>query len=525
MKETVKVNLGGQLFDLDSDAFEKLKKYLDSLKRKFSASPKEAEEIVEDIEIRIAELLAAKISDKKQVISLADVEEVISQLGTAEEMDEPESEETEQPSSKSKGQSRSKKRFYRDTENSVLGGVCSGLSAYFDIDPIWIRLIFVILFFAPFAGLLIYIILWIVIPQARTTAQKLEMRGKPVNISNIEESVKDEFDKVKSKIKDIPNSKGYQNIESGLSEFFRVLGNALLVFIKVLGILIGVFLLLAFIFAIIGIVAGGALFFPGEWFNTWDWPHFGFWPHFTITGICLFLVIIIPIIAVLVKIIKLLFGIKTQNQVAAGLGATIWVLALITFIVMLASDIDRGTFRNTEHTKYSFDISTNEPLFIGVDVQDNSNHQFEHYQFFDREFVWDEWNNDYLAHPKVIIKRSKSNQIKLDIYKTYLHFQVGKKPSKWEKLADYEWRMSDSQLILDEFYIVDDDYIWRIPKVRVVITVPEGLDITCDESAINILGINCNASSDIFDSFENEEVIDNTDSKVEVLKELEESAE
>lgn len=524
MKETVKVNLGGQLFDLDSDAYEKLKKYLDSLKRKFGGSPKEAEEIVEDIEIRIAELLSAKIGDKKQVIILADVDEVISQLGTADEMDEPESEEADQTETKSKSQSRGKKRFYRDTDNSVLGGVCSGLSAYFDIDPIWIRLLFVVLFFANLAGLLIYVILWIAIPPARTTAQRLEMRGKPVNINNIEESVKKEFDKVTSKIKDIPHSKGYKNIESGLTEFFRVLGNALLVFLKIIGILIGVSLLLAFIFAIIGLVAGGALFFPGEWFNTWHWPHIGLWPHFTITGICLFLIIVIPIVAVIVKIIKLLFGIQTRNQVAAGLGATIWVMALITFIVLLASDIDRGTFRNTEHTEYYFDIPQNKQLSIFVDEHDNSNHHLEYYQFFDREFVWDEWNDDYLDKPNVIIRRSDSKQIKLDIYKNYLHFQIGKKPSRWEKLADYDWRMSDSRLILDEFYTVDEDYVWRLPKVKVIITVPEDIDIICDKSAVNILDINCNASLEEFESFEIEEEIDDT-IKIRILEEFEEGEE
>lgn len=523
MKETVKVNLNGQLFDLDSDAYEKLKRYLDTLHRKFGVSPEEAGEIIEDIEARIAELLATRINEKKQVITLADVEEIISQLGTPEELEDEEiGDEEKATSAKSSGnQTTHKKRFYRDTENSILGGVGSGLGAYFNIDPIWIRLLFVVLFFANLAGLLIYIVLWVVIPPARTTAQKLEMQGKPVNINNIEESVKEEFNKVSSSIKNIPNSKGYKNIESGLSEFFRALGNILLVLLKIVGIIVGVSLLLAFIFTIIGVVAGGALFFPGQWFNNWNWFHFGGWPHLTLAGMCLLIIVILPIIAVLVKIVKLMFGVKTRNNVAAGLGATVWVVALITFIVLIVTDIERGTFRNTDYTEYYFEIEDSNTLYIDVDLRDNSNHQLEYYQFFDREFVWDEWSDDYLDSPEVILKRSTDDRIKLEIHKSYLDFQVGKKPSGWNKLADYNWRVSDSRLVLDEYYSVDEDYIWRLPKVKVVVIVPEDVDVVCSNRANNKLDVNCNSTYETYEKIEEIEDADN----VRILKSLEESEE
>lgn len=531
MKETVKVNLGGQLFNLDVDAYEKLKKYLNSLKRKFSGSPKEAEEIVEDIEARIAELLTAKIGDKKEVINLADVEEIIAQLGTADEMDEAEEEEAEQDSSfKSRAQSRRKKRFYRDVDNSVLGGVGSGLGAYFDIDPIWFRLLFVILFFANLAGLLIYVILWIVIPPARTTAQKLEMQGKPVNISNIEKNVKEEFDKVTNNIKNIPNTKGYKNFESGLAEFFRLLGQILLVMLKVAGVILGVGLLLTFIFVIIGFIAGGALFFPSGWFDGWNWhlPHFGFWTHWTLAGFCLFLVIFVPVFALLVKIVKLIFGIKTQNHVFAGLGATVWVLALITFIVFLVSDIERGTFQKTDHSEYYFDVAKNKPVYIGVALKDNSNHQLEYYQFFDKEFVRDEWNDDYLGKPKVVLRRSNNEKVKVEVYKNYLHLQVGKNTTKWQQLADYNWEFSDSRLTLDEYYSVDEKYTWRFPRVKVIITIPKDMDLVCDKNLKKVFDLNCNTiSNKQFDTDEDFEEafkeMNETGDKVKLLEKLEDT--
>ncbi len=495
MKETIKVNLGGQLFDLDNDAYERLKKYLDSLQRKFSTSPEGAEEIVEDIEARIAELLSLKINDKKHVITLEDINEIISQLGTAEEMENPDDENSPSDGTETKYQQESgkKRRFYRNIDNSVLAGVSSGIATYFNIDPIWIRLLFILLVFANLAGVIIYIILWVIIPPARTTAQKLEMQGKEVNIDNIGESVKEEFGKVKDNLHNISNSKGYQNIESGLKGFFNALGNIFLVFIKIVGILIGVSFLLAIVFSVLGIIAGGAVLFPGGRFIDWHFPNWGHLPHFTLAGICLFLVIIIPIIAVLVRTIKLIFGIKSKNNLGAGISITIWGLAFISLIVLLISDIDNGTFRTIKHTEQTFSYPANKPLYIDVNVEDNSRHQLEYYQFFDFEFVWDEWSDDFLGKPDIQIKRWDKEQVKIDVYTSYLNFRVGKKPFGRNFPVEYDWNFSGTALTIDEFYSVDEDDAWRVPKVKVILFVPENLDINCSNNTSEIFKLDCNS--------------------------------
>ena len=94
------------------------------------------------------------------------------------------------------------KKLYRDPENSVIGGVCGGLSAYFNMDPVIFRLLFVIFFFAGGASILVYVILWIVLPKAETAAQKLEMRGEKVNVSNLEKKIREEYDNVKENVKE-----------------------------------------------------------------------------------------------------------------------------------------------------------------------------------------------------------------------------------------------------------------------------------------------------------------------------------
>ena len=196
MKTTVNINLGGYPFHVDEDAYEKLKNYIDDLKSALS-SEENSKEIIDDIEGRIAELFRQRLSQYKQVVNLRDVEEVIAILGTPEDI----SGEGGGKSKKKKNSSASgTRKLYRDPVARVLGGVCSGLSIYAGI-PLWLmRVLFVAFTFLGGFSVLVYIILWIVIPEAKTTSQKIEMEGRPVNIENITDFVKQEFETVKKRM-------------------------------------------------------------------------------------------------------------------------------------------------------------------------------------------------------------------------------------------------------------------------------------------------------------------------------------
>jgi phage shock protein PspC (stress-responsive transcriptional regulator) len=191
MKITVSINLGGYAFYIDEDAYSELKRYMKNLELHF-ANEESSSEILSDIETRMAELLRSKITGYKQVITMADVEEIKSILGTPEDMSNQEG-----PKAREKFSSPGYHRIYRDPDHRIFGGVCSGMAAYWSIDPIIPRVIFAALILAGGLGVLIYLVLWIVIPEAKTTAQKIEMKGEPVNISNIKDSVKKEFNSVR----------------------------------------------------------------------------------------------------------------------------------------------------------------------------------------------------------------------------------------------------------------------------------------------------------------------------------------
>lgn len=191
MKKTYTIHLSGSVFYIEDDAYEVLQKYLVSLKNYFGDSG-EGREILADIEFRIAEIFHGKTTEEKKVVTLELVNEVVEMMGTPETFSE--AADIEEPFGEKTSR---KKRLYRDPEHQVLGGVCGGLAAYFDMDPVVVRLIMVLLVFFTGIAIFAYLILWVVVPKAVNAAQRLEMRGEEVTVKNIEKFIKEEVDSVK----------------------------------------------------------------------------------------------------------------------------------------------------------------------------------------------------------------------------------------------------------------------------------------------------------------------------------------
>jgi len=194
MKITVSINLGGYSFNIDEDAYAGLKMYLKNLGLHF-AGEDSSSEILSDIETRMAEIFRTKLTNYKQVINIEDVNQVITILGTPEDISD-----NDRPTARDKFSSPGYHRMYRDTDHRIVGGVCAGMAAYWNIELWVVRFIFLVLAMMG-VGILIYLILYIVLPEAKTTAEKISMKGNPVNIHNIKDSVKQEFDTVRKNMK------------------------------------------------------------------------------------------------------------------------------------------------------------------------------------------------------------------------------------------------------------------------------------------------------------------------------------
>jgi phage shock protein PspC (stress-responsive transcriptional regulator) len=205
MKTTITINLGGIVFHIDDDAYEMLHTYLMAVEKQFK-SDDERREVMSDIEARLSELFSETLGQKRDVIMRDDVSKIVEIMGEPEDFIDEEAHNdstnsSEKESRRRKSNQKTSKRLYRDPDTRMLGGVCGGLGAYFNIGPIIFRIIFILISFGMGSGIIIYVILWIVIPEASTTAQKLEMRGEPITIENIKKAVRDEFDNVRNNMK------------------------------------------------------------------------------------------------------------------------------------------------------------------------------------------------------------------------------------------------------------------------------------------------------------------------------------
>jgi len=339
MNKTVNINLANRLFHIDEGAYLKLQRYLQSVKRSFANTPG-SDEILADIEARIAELFYEKLENERQVITQKEVDEVITIMGQPEDyiVDEDIFEDEPQTGKGFTGPKRTRK-LYRDTDQKYVGGVSSGLAHYFNIDPIWIRLLWVVLTIGSSGGfILLYGLLWLLVPEAVTTAQKLDMRGEDVNISNIERKVKEGFDDVAQKIKSVDYEGVGNKVKSSGKTFFDTVGDVILFMFKVIGKFIGILLIIIGAATIIGLFIGmitvgiaDVVNIPGlNMYHIVDASNMPIW-FVSLLG---FFAIGIPFFFLLYLGLKILVNnLKSIGRIAKFSLLGLWLISLILLIV------------------------------------------------------------------------------------------------------------------------------------------------------------------------------------------------
>ncbi|MBL4656935.1 MAG: PspC domain-containing protein [Flavobacteriales bacterium] len=492
MKKTVTINLSGIIFHIDEDAHDHLSSYLAKIRGYFTDSEGQ-DEIMSDIESRIAEMFQEKISKSKEVINMVDVEKIISIMGKPEDylddtaQAETQSETNSQSSTGGKTYTRTgTRRVFRDPDNEVLGGVCGGIGAYFNIDPIWLRLAFVFSLFVFGTGLLFYIILWIIIPEAKTTAEKLEMRGEPVNVSNIEKSIKEELDNLKKKFNDLADgtskSRPAERAKGLLSNVVDFIISILTFAVKTIAKFIGV------IFIGIGIVL--IIMLLGSWFGTASilsitpagvttLAHsqmsnlfFTTEGQFTMSSIAILLVLGIPVIALIYNGIKMLLGIK-KSVPGIGIAAmALWVAGAILG-GYVASQVAMD-FRKKGITKHTVTIppSTNNTLYLEVigDEYDDEDSD-AHVHINDWFFHVDEENQTNYGECKLDVRRSHTDSFEIvTIYSA--RGKSRKVATNRSGQINYEYTRIDSLVQFDPYFHIENVDKWRNQRVTILVKVP-----------------------------------------------------
>lgn len=481
MKKTVNINLGGIIFHIDEDAFDQLNAYLSRIKAHYNEE-EGCEEIASDIEARIAELLQEK---NIQIISTSDVDTIISTMGEPERYEEDE-DTTEEKTQSSYTNKKAKRRIYRDKDNEVVGGVCSGIAAYFDIDPVIIRLLALIGMFAG-GGILVYIILWAIIPEAKTTAQKLQMKGEKVNAENIKKTIQKEFDSLKTTVENLDTEGQKNKVKNIFQKIISFFLNLIGYIFKFIGKFIGIILLImgvSLCFIIVGNLFGSNTNFININGNSIHPLNLNqYFPllfngtklsGLSIIGMVLF--IGIPVIQIIWLSIRILFSIPKQSTTTRTIMASFWTIGII--VLFYVGSKTASHFQTESYNTRTIELKNSSDT-LNIDLTEND--YFNTHQR-STSFHFDEELESLLTTDITLdIKRSKSDKFKLQIKKN-ANGESQKQAKINASKIDYDYFIEDNNLSFNNYFSIAQGEAFRLQAVELILYVPEGKTIYLDNS-------------------------------------------
>lgn len=479
------------MFHIEESAYDLLQNYLIKIEAKFS-NEAERNEIMRDIEARIAELFQERNDNRKEVVNLEDVQAIISIMGEPEDYQSEEFEEEFGDKSNSESSSyeesyTTEKKLYRVEENAVIGGVCIGLAAYFGTDPVFVRIIFVLLVLFGLSGIFIYIILIFVIPKAKTNADKLKMRGAPITVESLKQTAKDLKDSVKDAAdRNHLGKKISKTIDRGIrttSKIGRVVSQ-----VVGFGLLVGgLFLMVILISVFIG--EGGLFPFWGERHSltmseAMDMLYVnGFQSNLAYFSILL--VLFIPILGMISSGVKMLLDIKGSLKYLAIGSSVLWTLA---FSVLVITSIQMGLeFKEEANVNENYNISSNALVIeVGDDeIFSNGISYNEHWENSDLIDVQDK--GIYMGYPKLkIIESAKDSTFKIEVQR-FAHGLNYKEAILNAEEIVYDVEIVNNQLILPPYLFIDHENKFRGHDVEVIVRVPEGHTVQLGSNIERIL--------------------------------------
>ncbi len=511
MNKTVNINLAGIFFHIDEDAYLKLQRYLEAIKRSFTDSQGRSE-IISDIEARIAELFAERVKHDKQVIGNKEVEEVITIMGQPEDYLVDDEIFEDEPQSTSYKKSGPSKKLFRDTDNSYISGVSSGLAHYLGIDAIWMRLLWIILTIASGGTFIfIYVLFWILVPAATTTAEKIMMTGEPVNISNIEKKIKDGFDNVADTVsetaKNVSKSvsgaakKGSSSIKSSSKNFFDTIADIIMFFFKIIAKFIGILLmvvgaavLIALIISLFSIGVIDIIHIPGMDFV--EIANSGNTPLWLVSIFVLFGVGI-PFFFLFYLGLKILINnLKSIGNIAKFTLLGLWLFSIIALIVIGIREASEHAFNEHTIQKSTLQIKANDTLKIKMadnDLYSNNIYRNNGFKMANNE---NGQKTIYRSDITILVKSTTDSIATISIEKSADGRNYEKAITR-AKNIHYNYIFNNNELVLDSYLSTATENKISDQEVVVTLYLPIGSVIKLNENTSSFLYYyNSNISSE-----------------------------
>ncbi len=464
MNKTIIININGTVFHIEEDAYEMLQSYMTDVKQHFAYTA-DSEEIVTDIENRLAEMFAELLQQRNSdVIVTADVTDVIKTMGSANQFENPDEEQSFQ------SQNRHERKLYRDPDERVIGGVCAGLAYYFNIDIKWVRLLTFVATLLWGTGVIIYILLWAVVPEAKTRAEKMAMKGEPVNLQNIKRNFDYEVQNL---------SPGINKATNLIADLLKYVGKFLVKACKFIVKAFGVFLLIVSSLSLLSLLASlaGLLGLSDFYLNAH--PFNALNPEYRVpVVICAFVISAIPFAALLIFTVKLLFNIRTNTRALSFSLLMIWLGGLM-FSIYYATRISaefrqEAKFEETTVLKSVSTLYLNSNSLKNLSKEDSIRFNLSISKI---KIVQDD-SFDNNSYSNVDIAIEKSADGKLSVTK-----QVSSKGRDFEtalryaRNVSYNFVQADSALNLDKYLFIGNKSLYRGQEVKITVKIPENTKV------------------------------------------------
>jgi len=468
MEKSIKINIAGVIFHINDDAYELLRDYLQSVTDRLSKVPG-GSEMIDDIEGRIAELFQSKPSWQTAIISKEEVEEMISTMGSPEDI-AGDLESEPYTSTRSEGP----KKLYRNTGNSILGGVCSGLADYTGIDAVWIRIFFVLLTLVYLTGALVYVILWIVLPGTGTRRR--------------EEKIPGSTKAGRQARTDMKASEGASAVGNAINEVFRAIGKFFVILFRVILAIIGIAFIIAgfstlFSFLFLSVfhttflvpsVFDESIFYIPEFLYFLADPSLSVWLAI-LTG----LVVGLPLLALIYWGIRMVFQFRTKDLVLNLTMLIIWILSCVALaIVAFTQGI---SFSESYRTVQEVTLPASDTLLVRFDdrVSELEYQKVVHLPFEPRDMYLDEKKDIIFVSPELNIYHSEK-----DPYMEIIRYSSGHSRSdaisKAEKLV-YDVDIKNNTVYLDEYFSLPPGRRWSGAFIKVRLYIPDDMVVHFEE--------------------------------------------
>ncbi|RZK49913.1 MAG: PspC domain-containing protein [Pedobacter sp.] len=493
MKKTVLINIGNSILHITEDAYEILTKYLHEIKMHFAKNIDDFE-IVKDIEYRIAEMLTERLTLKEaQLIEMDDVEIIMERMGSVKDF---ERDEEENPTPEIGFTSSVKKELFRDEESRVVGGVCAGLSYYLRIPKIWIRIAFILMCFGMGLGILLYLILWIAVPRAKTRAEKMKMRGESQDLHAFQKSFEEELNLFKAKMNEHSHEINpiIEKSDSILRQLINGIGRILSAIFKLIGKLIGVFIIFFGGLYILSLLIGVAILM-----GYWDAEIYQYFPFNVVNAefrypliLSAFVLLLIPVLGLLLYAIRVMFNLKPiNNRLALGM-LVVWLGALFVggmYSAKLASE-----FKETASIEQTISLTPEKLYVLDLNYEadfraiDSANYNLNESTFQNKKIVYRWYNmpNNMDRNVRLSIKSSDSQPA----YVTQNFESQGKSFKQAlnnAKKLDYKFSQNGSQIKFNAVAYLLPGQLYRDQTVRITLNIPVGAKLKIHDELSNIM--------------------------------------